>query len=465
MNRLILITNKQKLLICIAAILFVFIAAVFVTTLNFQKVVETSLSDTETKLAIEEENRKLKDLLSTIVPASNEILFESNNRAVGKKYISDKETSILASEVISKGKNLEYIEVYSDENYLRPIYSTSWKQAYFRGWLYLPRKIIYSRHNLFTYEGDAGNIFDIEGELGFDPNISIDNHNYINFLIYNFDLQNVTQLENQIVIYGTPMKKGVQIISIKSDDVSLITKDSDSVSVKLCTPSGYEIDYQNLKLTATPNKEEEYGPVDETFFESENSELDISTENKLLKQQLTHFISGSSEEIYFQQNGSYQTSNVLYSNIDIDEAVQLSSAIKYNMTFNDKEYILPIYHPQWKEHYDREWCYIPRKMYLNMKKIFVIPTNKELANDLYGELGFFDKCPEIKENQVGIFVNNFSVQSVRIYEDNVLVSGVPSRTGVQIITVGKENLTKHKEYAVRLITKDLCEFDVDVIKN
>jgi len=466
MNRfLVVITNRQKLSICLIAILFIILSAFFIAKLDFPKAIETDNSKVKAVLSPENENKQLKDILSSIIPSGDNILFENSNRGIGDSDISIDLINTSLSEILKKGKNLSYIFAYSDEEYLRPIYSNTWKQAYYQGWLYLPRKIISARHSLFTYMGGAGKIFDIEGDLGFYPNISIDNQNYINFLIYNFDLQNVIQLQNQIVISGTPVKKGVQIISIKVDDISIHTNEEEQISVFLCTPTGYEIDYQNVKFTKVPDGNEDFGTVEETFSDSINEKNDVNKQNILLKKELTHYISDSSKSIFFQYNGGYTTSNVLNTNIDLDDAVKFSNDIKYNVLFNNQKYISPVFHPQWKEHYDREWCYIPRKMYINMKKLFVLPSDKDVAYDLCGELGFFEEYPSLSTNQVGLLVNNFSVAKVSSFEDNILVTGIPSRTGMQVVSIEKTNLTEYKEYAVRLVTKDLCELDIDVIKN
>jgi hypothetical protein len=466
MNRFILvITNRRNLSICLIAVLFIILSAFFISKLDFPKAIETDSSKIRAVLSPESENRQLKDILSSIIPSKNNILFENSNRGIGDSYFSSGPSKVPPSEIVKKGKNLAYIFAYSNEEYLRPIYSNTWKQAYYQGWLYLPRKIVSARHCLFTYMGGAGKVFDIEGELGFYPNISIDTQNYINFLIYNFDLQNIYQLENQIVISGTPAKKGVQIISIKSDDVSIQTSDAEQISVYLCTPSGFEIDYQIVKLIKVPNGEEDFGTVEETLSETAIDVNDVNKQNLLLRKELTHYISDSSNSIFFQYNGGYQTSNVLNTNIDLDDAIKFSCSIKYNLIYNNQNYISPVFHPQWKEHYDREWCYIPRKMYINMKKLFVLPSDKEVAYDLCGELGFFQKYSTIKNNEIGLLINNFSVSDISLYEDNILMVGTPSRTGIQIISIEKTNLTDYKEYAVRLVTKDLCELDIDVIKN
>ncbi len=457
---IVVITNKQKLFICFVSIVFILLIALFVSTLNFPKEIKTINSGLESILSLENENTYLKDIISTIIPAENKVLYEDINRNVKSGYDAVNTTGFKAAEVLSKGKNLEYITAFIDENYQRPIYSDNWKQAYYKGWLYLPDKVVASRHSLFTYEGSASNIFDLEGNLGFYPNTAIDTQNYLNLLIYNFDLDNVTLLGNQLAISGTPVKKGVQIISVKSEQVYQASSDTGNLLVQLCTPFGYEVDFQNIQFPYTESKSKKAA---NTNYSLEEDSVDKSVQNKLLKQELSYYISDSASTIYFQRNGSYKTSDVFSTNIDINNAIENSSSLKYYISYEDAKYQRPAYHPSWKENFDKEWCYIPRKMYLNMKKLFVLPSDRDIANDLCGELGFFEKRPQIEKGETGLLVYNFSVQSVRVYENNIIVSGIPSRSGVQVVNIPKSNLSGYNEYAVRLLTKDLCELDLDVL--
>ncbi len=467
MNRLlVVITNRKKLSICLFAILFIILSALIISNLNFSKAnLTTDHAQAATVLSPENVNKQLRGILSSIVPSDNKILFENSNRGIEESNNLTNLTNVSLIDILKKGKNLAYNFVYSNEEYLRPIYSSTWKQGYYQGWLYLPRKIISARHSLFTYRGGSSEAFDIEGELGFYPNISIDNQNYVNLLIYNFDLQNVIQHENQIVISGIPAKRGVQIISLKNDDVAIQMNDKEEISVYLCTPNGYEIDYQNIKFTKASDEVKDFGTVEETYSDIYSSTEELDLQNALLIKELSYYISDSSKPIFFQHNGSYQTSDVLNTNIDLEDATKYSSEIKHNILYNDQKFIRPVFHPQWKQHYEREWCYIPRKMYINMKELFVLPSDKEIANDLCGELGFFKECPVIKSSQVGLLINNFTVSKISLYENNILVEGAPSRAGIQIVSIAKTNLTKYKEYSVRLVTKDLCELDIDVYKN
>lgn len=484
MNRfMIVLTNRKNLIICLLATFFIIVSAFIIAGLSFPKEADTESSAARAVISLENENSQLKDILSTIIPMEDKILYE-NNRKIDIKYSSSDQPDISAADIINKGKNLSYIFVYSDEEYLRPIYSSTWKQTYYQGWLYLPRKVLSARHSLFTYTGGAGKIFDIEGDLGFYPNVSIDNQNYINFMVYNFDITNVFQAENQIVITGTPLKKGVHIISIKIDDLNIQDGDSEYISARLCTPSGCEIDYQNIQFSKFSNKytdddiagkinkdlgdndeDSNYNTADDTEDAVKNDIYDAQMQNHQLHQELTHFISDSSKPIYFQYSGSYQTAVLLNSNVDLEEAAKYANNINYNLLYDNKKYVRPVFHPKWKANYDKEWCYIPRKMYLNMKKLFVLPADKDIAGDLCGELGFFEKYKAVEKNHIGLLINNFSVSNISVYEDNIMVEGIPSRSGVQIVSISKTNLTDYGEYAVRLVTKDHCELDVDVMSN
>ncbi len=469
MNGLVIITNKQKLIICLAALLFIFISAAIIAQLDFPKAVKTEAPSIKNVMSPENENQHLKDILSSILPADNTILYENFSRDMEKNKLPVKAFDKTVADVISKGKTLSYLFVYSDEEYLRPIYTNLWKQSFYQGWLYLPRKVIAARHSLFTYTGGAGKVFDIEGQLGFYPNVSLDNQNYFNFLIYNFDLENVLQLGNNIAITGKPTKKGVQIISVKLEEVSALINETGNITVHLCTPKGYEIDYQNILFSKDSNRIEDFGPVQESYTESSYNETDLSSleitqQNTILKKELSYFVSDSSKPIYFQPTGTYQTVNTLSGIPDLDVALNNAKEIKFSTLYNNKKYISPVYHPKWKSHHDRDWCYIPRKMYLNMKRVYVLSNDKEVSADLLGELGFFEKFDEIAKDQTGIAVSNFNIKKACIYEDSVLLIGTPTRAGMEIVGIDIKDLKGHNEFAVRLITPDACEIDSDILK-
>ncbi len=469
MNGLVIITNKQKLIICLAALLFIIISAVIIAQLDFPKAVKTEAPVIENVMSPENENQHLKDILSSILPADNTILYENLSRDVEKNKLPVKAFEKTVADVISRGKTLSYLFVYSDEEYLRPIYTNLWKQSFYQGWLYLPRKVIAARHSLFTYTGGAGKVFDIEGQLGFYPNISLDNQNYFNFLIYNFDLENVLQLGNDIAITGKPTKKGVQIISVKLEEVSALINETGNITVHLCTPKGFEIDYQNILFSKDSNRIADFGPVQESYTESSYNETDLSSleitqQNTILKKELSYFVSDSSKPIYFQPNVTYQTVNTLSGSPDLEVALNNAKEIKFSTLYNNKKYISPVYHPKWKSHHDRDWCYIPRKMYLNMKRVYVLPNDKEVSVDLLGELGFFEKFDEVPKEQTGIAVSNFKIKKASIYEDSILLIGTPTRAGMEIVGIDIKNLNGHEEFAVRLITPDACEIDSDILK-
>ena len=99
-----------------------------------------------------------------------------------------------------------------------------------------------------------------------------------------------------------------------------------------------------------------------------------------------------------------------------------------------------------------------------MKRVYVLPNDKEVSVDLLGELGFFEKVDEIPKEQTGIAVSKFNIKKVCIYEDSILLIGTPTRAGMEIVGIDIKNLKGYNEFAVRLITLDACEIDSDILK-
>jgi hypothetical protein len=354
MNRFIMITNRQKLIILVLSIIFIIISAVCISVLDFSKAVKLNGYQPENAVTTATENNNLKKILASIIPSDSKALYEDSFRNAKSTKTGKSNQLKQPLQVQAADKPLPYSVLYSDEDYLRPIYSNIWKQSYFRGWLYLPRKIIYARHTLFAYTGSAEDILDIEGELGFSQNISIDTENCIDLLIYNFDLQEAVQHENGIVLSGIPVKKGIQLLSIRKKDLNISDENFGDITVQLCTPAGYEIDYQNISLAKKSDTIQDYGPDGESVWTTAQKSMDINRQNVLLKQELSHYISDSPRNVYFQYSGSYQTSDVLDTNVDLEEAASLSEALSYSILYSNTKYISPVYHPSWKKYYERE---------------------------------------------------------------------------------------------------------------
>ena len=92
-------------------------------------------------------------------------------------------------DAVKNGTDIAFQILHDDTGYRRVIYSPDWKDAYFRGWLYLPNKIIQARHSLFIYSTGASANYDLAGELAFEQGVPMDNHRNINFLVFDFKVQ------------------------------------------------------------------------------------------------------------------------------------------------------------------------------------------------------------------------------------------------------------------------------------
>lgn len=98
-----------------------------------------------------------------------------------------------------------------------------------------------------------------------------------------------------------------------------------------------------------------------------------------------------------------------------------------------------------------------------MHSLFSLPSNSSEQLELLGKLGFFETYTPIHKDRVGILIYNFNVQKVIKYNNQIVISGIPSRTGAEIISIDTSPLVNKKGYLVQLVTLDDNEVDYDIL--
>mgnify|MGYP000963955350 FL=1 len=78
---------------------------------------------------------------------------------------------------------------------------------------------------------------------------------------------------------------------------------------------------------------------------------------------------------------------------------------------------------------------------------------------LLGNLGFYDVYQPINDDEVGFLVYNLTAQKVIQLNDQIIIIGIPARTGVEIISLNQGCIPCDKDYAIQLVTPDSCEID------
>lgn len=109
----------------------------------------------------------------------------------------------------------------------------------------VPDKICENIHNLFVLPTNQEEQKSFLQNLSIHDKISIDSSKKSShILLFNFQPQQVIQYEQQIIILGTPTRKGAYIISIGQEN----TKSDREYLIQLVTPDLMEIDYNVLSV-------------------------------------------------------------------------------------------------------------------------------------------------------------------------------------------------------------------------
>lgn len=419
-----------------------------------------------------EDIHKLKNLLDSLIHQEQKIVYEKDDRIV-HNYAHFTPPPPLSesklSKVVRNGEGVRFRFLYNEPLYLRPIFDPSWKSTFYRGWLDIPVKNMEAHHKIFAFSIGGSANYDIVGSLGYSPKsppiAPLDNHRNINLLIFCFNVRNVKTFEDQVALIGEPKQAGAQIVSIVQDDLLPPGVNKKDFLFQLSTSGGYEIDfirnnvirYEYLMQIIKENTVGAFDPLENEYKSQEK----LLIENAALKKELSYFIP-LKDEIIRQKTcdsvlGSQTESDNLQSIIPGGEKIPFS----YN--YINPVYKRPLYDPSWNANYKRMWCYIPKQVEYNLHRLLVVPKNKENEKDFFGTLGFHEKFQPIKPEQCGLMVYNFNVSDVKLYNNQLILVGTPSRAGAQIVTISRSNLKAYGEYRVRLVTPDNSEVDCNIL--
>ncbi|HEX9060372.1 MAG TPA: hypothetical protein VF941_09345 [Clostridia bacterium] len=460
MKKILIITTHRKL-ICLS-LCFILPALVMLAILfaYFNKCSMVS-NNQITPLELEKENSRLNKLISSITPEEQKDFFEDERRNMITTNTQVPSSPLPVSplgKVISHGTDIKFRVLYDDTKYLRPLYDPSWKDTYYRSWLFLPHKNLEARHNIFAYSLGASANYDIFGSLGFDPNVPLDNHHNINFLVYGFEVQGIKAYENQVALIGEPKQAGAQIISIVQNDLLPEGVNTKDFVFQLSTPKGYEIDYLSHSIIRYEYlmdkiKESTVGAFHAIDQDKGSLSEELLSKNTALKKELSYYIPLKDEIIPKQ---SYKTTDSIHA------ILKSGHKIPFHTNFKGSMYKWPLYSPSWKENYKRSWCYVPKQIEYNLHRLLIIPQSKEKQQDFFGMLGFHEKYEHIKSNQYGFMIYRFNVSGAIAYKNQVLFIGTPSRTGAQIVSIDRNSIDGYTEYIIQLVTPDNFEIDSNV---
>lgn len=158
------------------------------------------------------------------------------------------ENEVPIQEVLENGKEITFETIYHNPDWERPAFKEYWHSQYGR-WSYVPRRIHYALHRVFSTYATASRYYDFVHDLGiayesneFNKPEYTSPFEYLYIVVMNTSIKKVLTYENQILIVGKPQRTGLQAIVIPTNEINP-KETSDILLIQLITPDGYEIDY------------------------------------------------------------------------------------------------------------------------------------------------------------------------------------------------------------------------------
>ncbi|MCX7709970.1 MAG: hypothetical protein N2484_08970 [Clostridia bacterium] len=152
-------------------------------------------------------------------------------------------------EVMEKGREIAWESVYSNSEWKRPAYRSYWHSTVSAGrWSYVPTRIHFGMHRLFTTYPTASVYYDFIHDLGIaeeSKDIQYDMKSpfeKIETVVMQAEVKKVLTMGNQVVVIGKPQRNGLQVLTIPVESIKP-TKPEDHILFQLATPEGDEIDY------------------------------------------------------------------------------------------------------------------------------------------------------------------------------------------------------------------------------
>lgn len=164
------------------------------------------------------------------------------------------------SEIIKKGTEIPLESVYNNSEWKRQAYKSYWHSTVSGGrWSYVPVRMHYAMHRLFTVYPTASIYYDFIHDLGIEKESSNfkQKHNepfkYIKTVIMLAQVQKILAYGNQVIIIAKPQRTGLQAYDIP---VNMLKPENtkENILFQLVTTEGDEIDYSLINYIQPDKK-------------------------------------------------------------------------------------------------------------------------------------------------------------------------------------------------------------------
>lgn len=156
---------------------------------------------------------------------------------------------ITCEEILEKGQEIPLETVYSNPDWKRPAYKEYWHSTVSGGrWSYMPNRIYFAMHRLFTTYMTASVYYDFVHDLGISEESNSFNYtaakpfDKILVVAMQANVQKALTYGNQVILICKPERTGLQVFAVPVDRLKP-DKPDDYILFQLTTPDGEEIDY------------------------------------------------------------------------------------------------------------------------------------------------------------------------------------------------------------------------------
>jgi hypothetical protein len=157
------------------------------------------------------------------------------------------------SEIIKKGIEIPLDFAYSNPNWKRQSYKSYWHSSVAGGrWSYVPTRISYAMHRLFTTYPTASIYYDFIHDLGIQEESNEFERkddgpfDYINTVVMQGEVQKILTYGNQVLVIVKPQRSGLQVLDIPVNKIKPINE-KENILFQLVTEQGDEIDHSLIE--------------------------------------------------------------------------------------------------------------------------------------------------------------------------------------------------------------------------
>lgn len=161
----------------------------------------------------------------------------------------------------------------------------------------------------------------------------------------------------------------------------------------------------------------------------------LQKENDQLKGMLSRIVPDDNQALYTTTYRLHQIKKYDFQTSDLPNVLNKGTQLDFTLTYNNPNYKRPVYDSNWKQAYYRGWLRLADKIDDAYHDLFVYYGGASNISDFEGNLGFFENLLVDYHRNVNFLVYSFHVDKVILYNNQIVLIGIPLRDGAEIVSI------------------------------